>query len=194
MTLHTSYFHITPTPSTCISNLIVQEDQVMEMMKLKTGLNRVSLNDSLVTKCMMHSLKHNSRWFDSTLQLCCKCICVRSHGALARCVTLRAAHAPGMPPPLVSDPDKHHGTCGTHVPCCMPGSLTSRFLWGRWRGKRSWHSQRMRIPYFCVSDKRPIKFQKPRTHSSQVITYIKNLKHLIRTTLKFILSHMHLWL
>ena len=30
----------------------------------------------------------------------------------------------------------HHGTCVTHVPCCIPGSLTSGFLWSRWRGKR----------------------------------------------------------
>ena len=32
------------------------------------------------------------------------------------------------------DPDMHHGTCVTHVPWCMPGSLTSGFLWSRWRG------------------------------------------------------------
>ena len=50
--------------------------------------------------------------------------------------------------PLVSDPDMHHGTCVTHVPWCMPGSLTSGFLWSRWRGKRFRHSRRMRIPYF----------------------------------------------
>ena len=29
------------------------------------------------------------------------------------------------PPPRVSDPDKDHGTCVTHVPWCMPVSLTS---------------------------------------------------------------------
>ena len=50
------------------------------------------------------------------------------------------AHAPGMPgtfspSPQVSDLDMHHGTCVTHVPWCMPGSLTSGFLWNRWRGK-----------------------------------------------------------
>ena len=39
------------------------------------------------------------------------------------------------PQPRVSDPDMHHGTCVTHVPWCMPGSLTSSFLWSRWRGK-----------------------------------------------------------
>ena len=43
----------------------------------------------------------------------------------------------------------------THVPWCMTGSLTSYFLWSRWRGKRSWHSQRMRSSQFCVSGKRP---------------------------------------
>ena len=35
-------------------------------------------------------------------------------------------------PQRVSDPDMHHGTCATHVPGCMLGSLTSGFLWSRW--------------------------------------------------------------
>ena len=52
------------------------------------------------------------------------------HGPLARYAKLRVAHAPGMPgtfspPPRVSDLDMHHGTCVTHVPWCMPGSLTT---------------------------------------------------------------------
>ena len=71
------------------------------------------------------------------------------------------AHAPGMagtfsPPPRVSDPDMHHGTCVTHVPWCMPGSLTSGFRWSRWRRKRPRHSRRMRNPQFSVSGQRPI--------------------------------------
>ena len=28
--------------------------------------------------------------------------------------------------PLIRDPGMHHGTCVTHVPCCMSGSLTCR--------------------------------------------------------------------
>ena len=56
------------------------------------------------------------------------------HGSLTRYTKLRVARAPGMPgtfspPPRVSDPDIHHGTCVTHVPWCMPGSQTSGFLW-----------------------------------------------------------------
>ena len=59
-------------------------------------------------------------------------------------------------PPRVSDPDMHHGTCVTHVPWCMPGSVTSGFLWSRWLGKRSRHPRRMRNPQCYVSGKRPI--------------------------------------
>ena len=81
------------------------------------------------------------------------------YGPLAKCVKLRVVHAPGMPEtfsPLqrVNDLDMHHGTCVTHVPLCMPGWLTSGFLWSRWRGKRFRHSRRM--PQFYVSGMRPI--------------------------------------
>ena len=56
------------------------------------------------------------------------------YGPLDRYGILRVAHALGMPgtfspppnskKPPVSDPDMHHGACVTHVPLCMPGSLT----------------------------------------------------------------------
>ena len=59
-------------------------------------------------------------------------------------------------PPRVSDPDMHHGACVTHVSWCISGSLTSRFLWSRWRRKCSRHSRCMRNPQFYVSGKRPI--------------------------------------
>ena len=58
-----------------------------------------------------------------------------------------------FPPPRVSDPDMNHGTCVTHVPWCMPGSLTSGFLRSRWRGKHSRHSLRMRNTQFPTSGK-----------------------------------------
>ena len=44
----------------------------------------------------------------------------------------------------------------THVPWCMPGSLTRGFLWSRWRGKYSRHSRRMHNPQFHVSGKGPL--------------------------------------
>ena len=91
---------------------------------------------------------------------CCYCY-YHHYGAFTRYAKLRVAHAPGMPgalspPPRVSDPDMHHGTCVTHVHWCMPESTTNGFLWSRWRGKRSRHSWRMRNPQFCVSGKRPM--------------------------------------
>ena len=56
------------------------------------------------------------------------------NGILTRYAKLRVAHAPGMPgtfspppnskKPLASEPGMHHGTCVTHVPWCMSGSLT----------------------------------------------------------------------
>ena len=48
--------------------------------------------------------------------------------------------------PLVSDPGMHQGMCVTHVPWCMPGSLTSGG-----QGKRSRHSRRMRNPQFYIT-------------------------------------------
>ena len=57
-------------------------------------------------------------------------------------------------PPWVSNPDMHHGTCVTHMPWCLPGTLTSGCLWSRWRGKGSHHSRRMRNPLFYVSGRR----------------------------------------
>ena len=86
---------------------------------------------------------------------------ILSHGPLARYAKLLVVHALGMPetfspPPRINDPDMHYGTCVTHVPWCMPGSLTCGFLWSRWRGKHSRHARRMRNPQFYVSGKRPM--------------------------------------
>ena len=64
---------------------------------------------------------------------------------------------PGLPgtfSPWVSDPDMHHGTCVTHVPWCMPGSLTSGFFGSRWRRKSSRHPRRMHNPQFFASGKK----------------------------------------
>ena len=100
---------------------------------------------------------------------------VGRNGPLARYAKFQVAHAPGMPgtfspAPRISDPDMHHGSCVTHVPWCMPGSLTVGFLWSRWRGKRSRHSRRMRNLQFYVSGKRPMLY---------LITFLLLLPHCI---------------
>ena len=58
-------------------------------------------------------------------------------------------------------------TCVTHVPWCMPGSLTS----GRWREKSSPHSRHMRNPQFKVSGKRVMKFMPPWKHTVTIIIF-----------------------
>ena len=100
---------------------------------------------SEVQPCLTHQNRHNKD----------------PDGPLTRYVKLWVVHAPGMPgtfslAPRVSDPDIHQGTCVTHVPWCMLGSLTSGFLWIQWWGKRSRHSRRMHNPQFEVTGKRPI--------------------------------------
>ena len=71
-------------------------------------------------------------------------------------------------PPRVIDPDMHQGTSMPHVPWCIPGSLTSGFLWSRRRGKRSRHSRGMRNPKYHVSGKRPIsRASESQRHLSQ---------------------------
>ena len=103
-------------------------------------------------------------WFNgglATSSLWQRCV-ITSNGPLARYIKLWVAHAPGLPgtffpSPRVSDPDMHHGTCVTHVPWCMPGSLNSGFFWNRLRRKRSQHSRRMCNLQFYASGKGPIE-------------------------------------
>ena len=98
---------------------------------------------------VMWSREWAKRSFKFITSVLCSFVIVwpQSHEPLAGCVKLRVAHAPGMPgtffpPPWVFDPSIHH------VLWCMSGTLTSSFVWSRWRGKRSWHSRSMRHPHF----------------------------------------------
>ena len=71
--------------------------------------------------------------------------------------------------PLGSNSGMHHGTCVTHVPWCMSGSLTCGA-----RGKRSRHSRRMRNPQFYVSGKRPMAgYQDNSPNKCRQVTYPK---------------------
>ena len=89
------------------------------MRRIHTYLTKVVVaNRSIYTKLSV----------DICWGLCAACSYL-GNGPLARYLKLRVAHAPGMsgtfsPLLRVNDPDMHHGTCVTHVPWCMPGSLT----------------------------------------------------------------------
>ena len=78
---------------------------------------------AIVKSIILHLIYQNN------FQLCYLWYC---HGPLSIYEILRVAHAPGIPetfspPPPVSDLGMHHGTCVTHVPWCMPGSLAISF-------------------------------------------------------------------
>ena len=79
------------------------------------------------------------------------------YGPLEGYVKLWVTHAPEMPgrffpPPRVSDPDMHHGTC---VIANWQFPLTS--VAGK---KGSWYTLRMRNPQFCIPGKTPIVHNK----------------------------------
>ena len=100
---------------------------------------------------LKQNTSHRNWWIIAICKLCWRSVLIflstMHNGPLTRHVKVWVVHAPRMPgtffPPLrVSDPNMHHGACVTHVPWCIPGSLTRGFLWSLWRGKRSRHSRR----------------------------------------------------
>ena len=127
-----------------------------------TSLNRLGVSNYQQFHILDRwSTSKKSQWYGKQYFMTSSWGKKQCYGPLARYVKLLVAHAPGMPgtffpSPRVSDPDMHHGTCFTHVPWSMSGSLTSGFLLTRWRGKRSRHSRRMRNHKFYVSAKRLI--------------------------------------
>ena len=104
--------------------------------------NRQHLYRFIITLRLMHQSPINA-WASCQIRKIAGCACARNAGNV-------------FPATARKRSDMHNGTWVTHVPRCMPGSLTCGFLWSRWRGKRSRHSQRMRNPQFCLSGERPI--------------------------------------
>ena len=60
---------------------------------------------------------HTGQWASYQIRKIAGCSCVGNAGNVFPTRQLQRK-------PLVSDPDIHHGTCVTHVPWCMSGSLT----------------------------------------------------------------------
>ena len=112
------------------------------------------------------------------------------HVSRDRYVKLMGVHALGIPgtfsPPLrASDSHMLLCTCVTHVQRCMPGSLTSGFLWSRWQGKYSQHFRRMRNPHFYVSGKRFISALPFRFVDCAFFSYSSTAVRAVFTTVKY---------
>ena len=95
--------------------------------------------------CIYHlfpSIVVHSPWASYQIRKIAGCACAGNAGNVFPCDRLQRK-------PLASDPGMHHGTCVTHVPWCMSGSLT--------RGGKTFpvipaHAH----PQFYVSGKRPM--------------------------------------
>ena len=68
-------------------------------------------------KCPEGLTNINSPWASYQIRKIAGCACAGNAGNVS---PRRRFHRK----PLVSDPGMHHGTCVTHVPWCMAGSLT----------------------------------------------------------------------
>ena len=82
-------------------------------------------------------------WASYQIRKIAGCACAGNDGNVFPCRRFQRK-------PLVSDPGMHHGTCVTHVPWCMSGSLTCGD-----GGKRSRHSRRMRTRNFAYLARGP---------------------------------------
>ena len=64
-----------------------------------------------------HIIETTFAWASYQIRKIAGCACARNAGNVF-------PHCRFQRKPLVSDPGMHHGTCVTHVPWCMSGSLT----------------------------------------------------------------------
>ena len=119
--------------------------------------------------------------------------------ASTRYVKLRIVHAPACRERFPCHRRLVIPTCITARALSMPGSLTSGFFWSRWRGKRSWHSRRMRNPQFYVAGKRSIlitlisDFKVLGLHMADFITYFNFVlvKHITNIPCKMFANNIN---
>ena len=112
---------------------------------------------------MIHHFFHG--YFDTSGKIVIILLCHAFFWTYCQIRNMRVAQRsmPGTfpPSPRVGDPNMRHGTCVTLVPKCMPGSLTSGFLWSRCRKRTFPHSRCVQNPQFYVSGKRSMLLAVP---------------------------------
>ena len=96
--------------------------------------SRLMIVSKLTVNNVSSSITCNTIWYVLQKLLFMMSAHVEHNRPLARYVKLRIVNAPGMPgtfprypfqrKSLVIYPGVHHGTCTTHVPWCMSGSIT----------------------------------------------------------------------
>ena len=86
----------------------------MQVSYLRVGFSELHFSSC---KCVIGSCKRRWAWASYQIHKIAGCACTGNAGNVS---PRRRFHRK----PLVSDPSMHHGTCVTHVPWCMSGSLT----------------------------------------------------------------------
>ena len=71
----------------------------------------------ILATCAISVLRNNTQWASCQIRKLAGCACAGNAGNVFPRRRLQRK-------PLVSDSGMHHGTCVTHVPWCMSGSLT----------------------------------------------------------------------
>ena len=89
------------------------------IVKMFDGNGLASKNDKPLPELMLTQITdtYMQQWASYQIRKIAGCACARNAGNVS-------PHCRFQRKPLVSDPGMHHGTCVTHVPWCMSGSLT----------------------------------------------------------------------
>ena len=150
LTNSSAYYHRKVSLGLCLVSvkdyyyLMDTKQRILVVKKTQVRMANV-IGEILAKRCdkLTHAKAH---W--KVMHLINHFLTIRSHSTSWAYYQIRK-----IAPQRVSDPDIHHGTCVTYVPWCMPGSLTSGFLWSH---RRESIPGACPILGFAVSGKRPM--------------------------------------
>ena len=105
---------------------MVSNQHIVNTKKFWTHASTNLLGTATLERCYVHSVHYSyitfirrviGPWASYQIRKIAGCACAGNAGNVFPRRRFQRK-------PLVSDPDMHHGTCVTHVPWCMSGSLT----------------------------------------------------------------------
>ena len=113
-----------------MNSLLLVVSEVIDELNGNTSSVLVTVTYLPVAFCFYQPIWPGHQWADCSISLS-RTGHARSHGPLDRYIKLRVRMRRECREhfPRVSDRDMHHGTCVTHMPWCMPESLTSGIFW-----------------------------------------------------------------
>ena len=95
----------------------INDFSIIIQIRWKIGLRVTPLQGIIQLQNFAHVTAAHLSWASYQIRKIAGCACAGNAGNVFPCRRFQRK-------PLVSDPGMHHGTCVTHVPWCMSGSLT----------------------------------------------------------------------